>query len=224
MGAITRGLANNITTAGRIAANGVNNATVSAITSLAIGATDNTYHLVESQTLSSSATITFSGIDNTYDAYVFRFIDVHPESDGSIFKFQANTVGGSGFNETITSTVFECFHNEGDDTTGLSYQTNQDQAQGTAFQTLTNSCGADADQCISGELWLFRPDSTTFVKHFKSRTQSANDNNFSFDVYVSGYFNTTTAIDEIQFKMSSGDLDSGIIKLYGVRDVAISGI
>ena len=217
MGAITRGLANNITTAGRIAASGVNDATVSGITSMPIGATDNTYHLVSSQTLSSSATITFSGIDNTYDAYVFRFIDVHPETDGSIFRFQANVVGGSGFNETITSTVFESFHNEGDDTTGLSYQANQDQAQGTAFQTLTNSCGADADQCISGELFLFDPSSTTFVKHFICRTQSANDANYSFDVFVAGYFNTTTAIDEVQFKMSSGNIDSGTIEMYGIN-------
>ena len=105
-------------------------------------------------TASSSATLDFtSSIDSTYNIYKFRFVDLHPGTDGSIFRFQANAAGGSGFNETITSTDFESFHNEGDDTTGLSYQSNQDQAQGTSFQTLTNSCGADSDQCISGELF-----------------------------------------------------------------------
>lgn len=174
--------------------------------------------LLSSQTASSSATIDFtSSITSTYKIYKFRFVDLHPETDGSIFRFQANAAGGSGFNETITSTDFESFHNEGDDTTGLSYQANQDQAQGTSFQTLTNSCGADADQCISGELFLFDPSNTTFVKHFICRTQSANDGNYSFDVFVSGYFNTTTAIDEVQFKMSSGDIDSGIINMYGIK-------
>ena len=169
-------------------------------------------------TASSSATLDFtSSIDSTYNIYKFRFVDLHPGTDGSIFRFQANAAGGSGFNETITSTDFESFHNEGDDTTGLSYQSNQDQAQGTSFQTLTNSCGADADQCISGELFLFDPSSTTFVKHFLCRTQSANDANYSFDVFVSGYFNTTTAIDEVQFKMSSGNIDSGTIEMYGIK-------
>ena len=169
-------------------------------------------------TASSSATLDFtSSIDSTYNIYKFRFVDLHPGTDGSIFRFQANAAGGSGFNETITSTDFESFHNEGDDTTGLSYQSNQDQAQGTSFQTLTNSCGADADQCISGELFLFDPSSTTFVKHFICRTQSANDANYSFDVFVSGYFNTTTAIDEVQFKMSSGNIDSGTIEMYGIN-------
>ena len=169
-------------------------------------------------TASSSATLDFtSSIDSTYNIYKFRFVDLHPGTDGSIFRFQANAAGGSGFNETITSTDFESFHNEGDDTTGLSYQSNQDQAQGTSFQTLTNSCGADADQCISGELFLFDPSSTTFVKHFICRTQSANDSNYSFDVFVSGYFNTTTAIDEVQFKMSSGNIDSGTIEMYGIN-------
>ena len=168
-------------------------------------------------TASSSATLDFtSSIDSTYNIYKFRFVDLHPGTDGSIFRFQANAAGGSGFNETITSTDFESFHNEGDDTTGLSYQSNQDQAQGTSFQTLTNSCGADADQCISGELFLFDPSSTTFVKHFMCRTQSANDANYSFDVFVAGYFNTTSAIDEVQFKMSSGNIDAGDICLYGI--------
>ena len=169
-------------------------------------------------TASSSSTLSFtSSIDSTYNIYKFRFVDLHPGTDGSIFRFQANAAGGSGFNETITSTDFESFHNEGDDTTGLSYQSNQDQAQGTSFQTLTNSCGADADQCISGELFLFDPSSTTFVKHFICRTQSANDANYSFDVFVAGYFNTTTAIDEVQFKMSSGNIDSGTIEMYGIN-------
>jgi hypothetical protein len=170
------------------------------------------------QTASSSSTLSFtSNINSTYNIYKFRFVDLHPGTDGSIFRFQANAAGGSGFNETITSTDFESFHNEGDDTTGLSYQSNQDQAQGTSFQTLTNSCGADADQCISGELFLFDPSSTTFVKHFICRTQSANDANYSFDVFVAGYFNTTTAIDEVQFKMSSGNIDSGTIEMYGIN-------
>ena len=158
MGAITRGLANNITTAGRIAANGVNNATVSAITSLAIGATDNTYHLVSSQTASSSSSLSFtSGLDSTYDAYVFRFIDIHPATDNVSFQFQGSTDGGSNYNTTITSTAFLAAHNEADSSTELTYLVNQDQAQGTGYQFLAEGIGNDNDQANTGELWLYRP-------------------------------------------------------------------
>ena len=168
-------------------------------------------------TASSSATLDFtSSIDSTYNIYKFRFVDLHPGTDGSIFRFQANAAGGSGFNETITSTDFESFHNEGDDTTGLSYQSNQDQAQGTSFQTLTNSCGADADQCISGELFLFDPSSTTFVKHFIARTTYMIGAQTQ-QCFTSGYFNTTSAITGIRFQMETGNIDSGTIEMYGIN-------
>ena len=36
--------------------------------------------------------------------------------------------------------------------------------------------------------------------------------------YIAGYINTTSAIDEISFKYSSGDIDSGTFKLYGIKD------
>ena len=127
--------------------------------------------LLSTQTASSSATLDFtSGIDSTYDSYVFKFYDIHPASV-SQFTFQANASGGSGYNETITSTSFQSFHREDDSSTSLNYRTGDDQAQGTSFQILTNNVGADADQSCSGTLQLFNPSSKTFVKHFISRIQ-----------------------------------------------------
>jgi hypothetical protein len=225
MGAITRGLANNITTAGRIAASGVNDATVSAITSLAIGATDNTYHLVESQTVSSDATISFtSGLDSTYDAYCFKFYDIHSSADDADLTFQGSTDSGSNYNTTMTTTFFQAFHFEDDSSTSLSYNTSFDQAQATGFQLFSHSLGTDNDQATNGELWIYRPDSTTFVKNFRSRMSLHHANDTSNDLFTAGYMNTTSAVNAIQFKMTSGNIDSGIIKLFGVRDVGVSGI
>ena len=63
--------------------------------------------LLATQTASSSATVSFtSGIDSTYKEYVFKFINMHPATDQVDFQFQANAAGGSGYNETITSTFF----------------------------------------------------------------------------------------------------------------------
>jgi hypothetical protein len=44
------------------------------------------------------------------------------------------------------------------------------------------------------------------------------NNSQSSNNYIGGYFNTTSAIDEIQFKFDSGDIDAGTVKLYGIKD------
>ena len=226
MGTITRALANNITTGGIVASSGVSNTSVSAITALPSGVEENdTFQLISTQTASSSSSLSFtSGLDSTYDAYVFRFIDIHPATDNVSFQFQGSTDGGSNYNTTITSTAFLAAHNEADSSTELTYLVNQDQAQGTGYQFLAEGIGNDNDQANTGELWLYRPDSTTFVKHFKARVNKHTYDNAIGDQFFQGYFNTTSAINAIDFKMSSGNIDSGIIKLYGVRDVGVSGI
>ena len=177
---------------------------------------------ISKSTASSSSTISFtSGIDSTYKEYLFIFNNIHPASV-SQFTFQANASGGSGYNETITSTSFQSFHREDDSSTSLNYRTGDDQAQGTSFQILTNNVGDDADQSCSGTLHLFNPSSTTFVKHFISRIQVYRSTGSSAEAssvegFTAGYFNTNSAIDEIQFKMSSGNIDAGTITLYGIN-------
>ena len=200
-----------------MALNFANNNSLSAITTKPSGLSGGALNLISTQTASSSSTISFtSGIDSTYDKYVFKFYNIHPATDNKRFQFQANVSGGSGYNETMTTTVFRASHNEAGDDAGLSYMTALDQAQGTAFQTISDYVGADADQCCNGSLSLFSPSSTTFVKHFINRTATYQAGNFSMDTFVAGYINTTSAITDIQFKFESGNIDSGVIKLYGI--------
>ena len=169
-------------------------------------------------TASSSSTLSFTtNIDSTYNIYKFRFINVHPATDGAEFQFQGNAVGGSGFNETITSAHSNALHNESSGATELTYETNHDLAQSTNFKTITRDIGNGNDECTSGELFLFNPSSTTFVKHFLSRANTYHNSDFTEDSFTAGYFNTTSAIDEIQFKFSSGNIDSGTIEMYGIN-------
>ena len=174
-------------------------------------------NLISTQTASNSASLSFtSGLDSTYDVYCFKFIDINPATDDVAFSFQVNAAGQSGFNETITSTAFRAYHDEGDTEGVLAYNTSIDQAQGTAYQYLVDeSLGNDADASSAGELHLFAPSSTTYVKHFYSRISNTHWANYAMDAYIAGYINTTAAIDEVSFKMNSGNFD-GIIKLYGV--------
>ena len=173
---------------------------------------------ISKQTASSSATISFtSGIDSTYKEYLFTFNNIHGQTDGKRLTFQGNAAGGSGYNETITSTAFRSRHSEDDSETALGYMTAYDQGQGTSFQAVTFDFGNDNDQSASGYMRLFNPSSTTFVKHFMATTNLSSDDNQSLVSFISGYFNTTSAIDEIQFKMDSGNIDAGTISLYGIN-------
>jgi len=174
--------------------------------------------LLSTQTASASASISFtSGIDSTYDSYVFKFINIHPATDNIRFSFQGSTDGGSSYGVTLTNTYHRAYHKEDDSVAVLSYEPFYDQAQSTAFATLVDSLGGDADQQCSGTLQIFNPSSTTFVKHFISRLNNSHAGDYSMDQFTAGYFNTTSSVNAIQFKMDSGNIDDGIIKMYGVK-------
>ena len=177
-------------------------------------------NLISTTTASSSSTISItSGIDSTYPIYLFKFINIHPGTDtgNNRLTFQGDTGTNTNYNQSITSTHFRAYHNEGGSGQGVGYRTATDQANGTSFQPLGEGIGAGvADESSSGELYIFEPSSSVFVKHFIARTHIYSDNNETVDSFVGGYFNTTTALTRFQFKMSSGNIDSGIIKLYGV--------
>ena len=175
--------------------------------------------LLSTTTASSSATISFtSGIDSTYDSYVFKFYEIHPATDNQQFAFQADTGTNTNYNTQITSSAFRAYHIESGSDQGLGYVAGEDQAQGTAFQKLTagGTVGADADQNASGELQIYDPASTTKVKHFIGVMQQAHQNDLSLVGHLGGYFNTTTALTRVRFKASSGNVDAGTIKLYGI--------
>ena len=174
-------------------------------------------NLLSTQTASGAASVEFtSGIASTYDVYCFKFFDINPTStSNAIFQFQANVSGASGFNETITSTYFKAYHDEGGSATALTYDSGEDQAQGTAYQNLANSVGSGSDECAVGQLYLFSPSSTTYVKHFYTEFQYLHASDYSQHHFCGGYFNVTGAITQLSFKFNSGLFD-GTIKLYGI--------
>ena len=161
----------------------------------------------------SSVDIT-SGIDSTYDEYMFVFTDINPATDAQNFQFQVNVDGQSGFNETITSTAFYAQHRENDASNALEIHGSFDQAEGTSYQNIAAEVGNGADESCSGILHLFRPSNTTYTTQFWSR-MNTNTGIRSWEDYVSGYINTTSAIDEISFKFASGNFD-GVIQMYGI--------
>jgi hypothetical protein len=180
---------------------------------------------IKTLTASSSANLSFvhgtDGVvlDNTYKKYLFTFNNMHPVNDGTSFQFQASTNGGTSYGINKVSTFFEAQHNEGDSSTALQYNTTFDRgANSTDFITLFSEIGNDADQSGSGTLHFFNPSDTTFVKHYIANTSSISNADFSRNQFIGGYFNTTSAINALKFEMRTGNIDTGKIKLYGIKD------
>ena len=178
---------------------------------------------IKKLTASSSSTLSFVDgsasvvLDSTYKEYLFTFNNIHPETDNTILKFNASIDSGSNYNVTKTTTSFDAFHSEADDATLLHFNTSHDLAQSTAAQTLLRDIGNANDESASGYLHLFNPSSTTFVKHFISTGSSYQHQSIAINQFNAGYFNTTSAVDAIQFSMSSDAIDAGDICLYGIK-------
>jgi len=181
------------------------------------------WNFISKQTASSSSSISFtSGIDSTYKEYLFTYNTIHPSADQPSWTFQGSTNSGSSYGVTITSSTFNAYHAESDSEATLEYSGGGDLAQSTNYQRLVTEVNNANDGCVAGILHLFEPSSTTFVKHFIANSQSHTDTSgvtespYSWNMYTAGYFNTTSAIDAIQFKFTSGNIDAGDICLYGL--------
>ena len=179
---------------------------------------------IKKLTASSSGTLSFVNgassvvLDNTYKEYLFIINQCHPSAKSNL-AFQGSINTGSGYGVNITSAHFQAKQDESGGGSGaLSYEAGRDLAQSTSFQKLMRDNSVDNDESNVGTLTLYNPSSTTFVKHFLAKTTSITSEGDPrcLNAFISGYFNTTSAINGIQFKCSSGNIDSGVIKLYGI--------
>ena len=182
--------------------------------------------LVHIKTLTASASATLSFVhgtadvvlDSTYPIYKFEFINIHPSASNSYFQFNMSTDSGSNYNVAKTTTWFQAYLAENNSFSGLAYNGARDLAQGTGYQDISTTMTTNADLSLSGQMQLFNPSSTTFVKHFIIRANHMTDNPASNDAHCAGYGNTTSAVDAISFRMDTGNIDAGKIKLYGIKD------
>ena len=202
-----------------------NNNSISAITTPG-NLTQGKMTLIKEQTASSSSSISFVDgsssvvLDSTYPIYLFKFINIHPSTE-SKFTFQASSNTGSSYGIAATTTNIQTYHVEDDEYYNVEYGGSHDHAQDTGFLKIAGQGIDDVnDSSLSGQCFLFNPSSTTFVKHFIAHYSNHYTNSAPgvIDNYSAGYCNTTTAIDAVQFKMDSGNIDAGTIKLYGLKD------
>ena len=171
--------------------------------------------LVSTTTASNTASVTYT-LTSTYKEYIFECITINPVTDNVALQFQVSS-DGTNYDKNITSTFFVAYTTETGSPTGLVYDNLWDQGSGTAFQTIFKEVGNDADQACSVIMHLFNPSSTTYIKNFYARGVGSLYHQYVQDQFSAGYFNDTTAMTSIRFKMSSGNINAGKIKMYGIK-------
>lgn len=223
MGARTRSFANLLNTDGTFLSGAINNTSLSGLTDIPSAAKSDLVPIVGYGLGNDSAMEHYHGgrsgvaiFDSTYDAYCFKFTNIRPSTDNTEFQWGASTNNGSDYAVVKTTTVFDAGHNESDSTT-FGYDTGADLAQSSSYSRIARNVSSDSDHGVCGELWIFDVASTTYQKHFFSVVSANDRNDYSYNTFVQGYLNTTTAVNAVAFRFSSGNLATGNIRVYGLK-------
>lgn len=164
---------------------------------------------------SGSGNIAFtSGIDATYKVYMFKFIECHPSAAANV-TFQVSTDGGSNYNINILSSAFRSINNESGSDAKIEYRSAHSYP-GTGYQFLTEEIKADADGSGSGYVMLYDPSNTTVYKQFSALGQCLETSDYSQQLFIGGICNTTSAINAANFKLNTGNIDTGTIQMWGL--------
>jgi hypothetical protein len=176
------------------------------------------WKLISTANPSGAANVEFTALTG-YKIFKWVFIDVNPVTDNVKFQFNGSDDASSHtYDITKTTTYFDAQHKQDGNYGALNYKTSHDLAQSTGYQSLGYELGNGGDECLAGELHLFNPASTTYVKHFYYVGNYYQNTEYTLNPYVAGYFNTTSAITALNFKMDSGNFD-GVIKQYGLVEL-----
>ena len=149
-----------------------------------------------------------SGIDSTYKNYMISFTDVHPATDS--VQLQMRISISSTF-KTDTSYIYGGIGRESDAGV-ISFS----DSTGSGFK-LNHNLGNASNESSSGNVILHNPSGTTFSKMFQADATGISAGGRGNKTIVGGFYNSTSAVDGVRFYMSSGNIDLGTFKLYGIN-------
>jgi hypothetical protein len=175
--------------------------------------------LLDSKTAANSASLDFTtAITSAYDEYVVEFINVTPATNGVSCVMRVSSNGGSSWDAGANYNFVQRIQSS-------TYAAATEQLSATSVYlggVLSNTASAGG---LNGRLRIFNPLSTTAVKWFQSNTAflASNDSHF-YLLDVAGQWNISgTAQNAVQFLMSTGNIASGTIRIYGIAKTASGG-
>jgi len=174
--------------------------------------------LLATNTPSAASTSDFTAFDNaTYSGYMFTFANVIPATDAVHFAIRTSTNGGS----TYDSASYYSLVNGATGSGGNTYS----QTAGAAQLPLSGgSAGADYkigsaanEDGVTGSLLMTGNADTGHKTQMKWEIGYISANSQNTIQTGHGYRNASEDVDACQFLMTSGNIESGTIKMYGLK-------
>lgn len=166
---------------------------------------------LEAHTASSSATLDFTSfISGTYDDYLIEIVNIIPATNNVSLRMQLSSNGGSSYNSTsnyYSAVVYV-----------LNAGTSGGAATGnptTAF-ILGDGLSNSSSRGVSASIRLLSPGSTALDKPLYGTIQYTNQASVVGATYSGLLTVAGTAFNAAQFAMSSGNIASGTIRIYGL--------
>ena len=206
--ALTLGTNQNATFAG-----GITVAGAATFTTALAGSTGASRVLIQRQTPSAAATCDFTtGIDSTYDEYLFVFNNMIPATNGQYLRIRFSEDSGSSFKSGATDYNY-AFASVRDDALALPTGSTGDSSIAVTYST-SNTV---ADGGGNGEVRLFNPAGTS-AKKVVTMLSGGQYNSGFVSLAGSGRFQLdNNAINGVRFFYPSGNITSGTISLYGIK-------
>ncbi len=167
--------------------------------------------LLEQHTASASASLDFTTcISSTYDEYLIEFLGIMPATNTQFLWMRMSTDGGSTY---VSTGSYSWDH--------YVWRGGGNALQGGTAQTqivLNFASGAVSNAVaglpINGSIRLFSPGDTTQYKTISGRFVYYDGNRVINE--VRGSYESATAVNAFRFLISSGNIASGIIRVYGL--------
>ncbi len=169
---------------------------------------------ISSATAASSATISFTGLTATYRAYVVVISNLVAASVSHLLM-RTSTNAGVSYDSAAANYTW---HAAGAvDNSNASSATTTDTSINLTAISASYTIGTSTTATLNGMVNIFNNNIAAYclVKNIMAYT-SAGSGVYSIEVQGSGYRSSATAVNAIQFLMSSGNIASGIFELYGI--------
>ena len=178
------------------------------------GAFAGSFALINTYTPTAVGYAQITGLTSSYKCYRFTWTSMNVSVNGAEWQIAFRQLGGGFSGDTKTTTAWNHGHKADDSWSGQAYGSSQVRSNTADPQYIDYDQGSAIDETGSGELYLFNPYNSTYVKQFFCQTTYYKEDNTLQTQYYGGFIDETTAIDGVQISPSSGTM-TGVMKLYG---------
>lgn len=171
------------------------------------------WSLIDTATASSDTTIEFNNLSSSYAYYVVTITDCVPVSDGQELLLRTSTNNGVSFDSGASDYRWSITRNQ----TGSGSDVGDSSDSQIDLTDSVAPIGSSTNEKASWVIWIADPSAASFTDIFFTGNYIRDTGSFNSH-FGGGQRREAVAVDAIQFLMSSGNIESGEFRLYGVTD------